>query len=119
MKNLFEISIEEKNRILEMHINATKKQYLVESTRTLNITVKDVEGNPLYSAFIADKGATNKDGAYTNAVNTDISGKATIQNFIGPSIVTYLTGYANQEITPDTDDVNFTLVRTNMYKKKN
>ena len=43
MKNLFEISIEEKNRILEMHINATKKQYLVESNQTLNITVKDIK----------------------------------------------------------------------------
>lgn len=117
MKNLFEISIEEKNRILEMHINATKKQYLVESTRTLNITVKDEKGNPLVSTLIADKGATNENGAYTNGAYTDISGKATIQNFIGPSIVTYLTGYANQEITPDTDDVNITLVGTSNETK--
>lgn len=113
MKNLFEISIEEKNRILEMHINATKKQYLVESTRTLNITVKDEGGIPLFSAFIADKGAVTDKGGYTNAVNTNINGKATIQNFIGPSIQTHLTGYADQEITPDTDDVNITLKSNN------
>ena len=112
MKNLFEISIEEKNRILEMHINATKKQYLVESTRTLNITVKDEEGNPLVSTLIADKGATNKDGAYTNGAYTDISGKATIEKFIGPSIATHMMGYTDQEITPATDDVNITLVST-------
>jgi hypothetical protein len=112
MKNLFEISIEEKNRILEMHISATKKQYLVESTRTLNITVKDEKGNPLFGTFIADKGATNEIGAYTNAVNTDINGKGTIQNFIGPSIIVHMISYSDQEITPDTDNVNITLVPT-------
>lgn len=36
MKNLFEINSEERNRILEMHTKATKKNYLNEQTEPEN-----------------------------------------------------------------------------------
>jgi hypothetical protein len=42
MKNLFDISSEEKNRILEMHVKATKKQYLKEDT-TPNYTNEEAD----------------------------------------------------------------------------
>jgi hypothetical protein len=38
MKNIFEINNNERNRILEMHINATKKLYLIEQENVTNTT---------------------------------------------------------------------------------
>jgi hypothetical protein len=53
MKNLFTILESEKQRILEMHINATKRNYLTEQKHP-------VESN-LYKSFISDVNGDNVD----------------------------------------------------------
>jgi hypothetical protein len=57
MKNLFEISSEEKNRILGLHENATKNQYLIsEQNKLRGPGVKDVTDTTTtsYSKDISD-----------------------------------------------------------------
>jgi hypothetical protein len=102
MKNLFEISSEEKQRILEMHVVATKKQYLIEQLKKINIKVTDGK-DPVVGAAIIDLGDK------TNGVITDINGQATFNKFTGPSFSVAMVGYKNKEVTPDNENVNVSL----------
>lgn len=103
MKNLFEISSEEKNRILEMHINATKRQYLMEETRTLTITVTDESGIKLPYVTIIDMGDK------TNGTVTNDEGIGILNNFKGPKLSVNFVGMEPQEITPENDNVSVVL----------
>ena len=109
MKNLFEISIEEKNRILEMHISATKKQYLIESITKLNVTVTDSDKKPIAGAAILDLGSKNSNGVITNGGTSNVDGKVTLPKFFGPSFKVVMTGFEDIEVTPDNEDVNVTM----------
>lgn len=104
MKNLFEISSEEKNRILEMHINATKRQYLFEEKKSLSITVTDESGEKIPYAAIIDLGDK------TNGVITDNNGFGILNNFVGPSFETSSVGMSNEVITPENGKNDITVV---------
>ena len=104
MKNLFEISSEERNRILEMHINATKKQYLFEQKRTLNITVTDEKGEKIPYAAILDSGDK------TNGVITDNNGFGILNNFVGPSFEASSVGMSTETVTPENGKNDITVV---------
>lgn len=95
MKNLFEISFEERNRILEMHINASKRQYLTEQKRSLKINVTNEIGEKLPFVTIIDMGDR------TNGVVTDDNGFATLNNFVGPEVSVNFVGMETQTITPE------------------
>jgi hypothetical protein len=112
MKNLFEISIEEKNRILEMHINATKKQYLIETISKLNITVTGSDKKPVVGATIIDLGSKNSKGEITNGGATNADGKLTLPKFFGPSFKVLMTGFEEIEVTPDKEDIDVTMKRS-------
>jgi hypothetical protein len=103
MKNLFEISSEERNRILEMHISATKKQYLIETISKLKVTVVDSDKKPIVGAVIVDLGDKYNGGV------TDFDGVVILNKFTGPSFSVNMTGYASKEVTPDNEDVNVTM----------
>jgi hypothetical protein len=102
MKNLFEISSEEKQRILEMHIVATKKQYLFEQLKKINIKVTDGE-KPVAGAAIIDSGDKY------NGVVTDANGEATFNKFTGPSFSVTMIGFTTKEVKPDSENVNVSL----------
>lgn len=103
MKNLFEISSEERNRILEMHINATKRQYLIESVTKLKVTVTDSDKKPVVGAVIVDLGDSYNGGV------TDFEGIANLSKFTGPSFSVNMTGFKPKEVTPTKEDVKVEL----------
>jgi len=105
MKNLFEISFEERSRILEMHIGASKKQYLFEQKRTLKIKVFDERNKPLEFVTVIDSGDR------ANGAVTDVNGIGILNNFVGPSVNVTFVGMEPQEITPKIDEteINVTL----------
>jgi hypothetical protein len=102
MKNLFEISSEEKQRILEMHVVATKKQYLIEQLKKINIKVTDGK-DPVVGAAIIDLGDR------TNGAITDFNGEATFNKFTGPSFSVAMVGFKDKEVKPDNENVNVSL----------
>jgi len=104
MKNLFEISSEEKKRILEMHIVASKKQYLFEQKKTLKITVFDERNKPLEFVTIIDSGDK------TNGATTNIDGVATLDNFVGPLFNVTFVGMESQQITPKPNETEINVI---------
>ena len=104
MKNLFEISSEERNRILEMHINATKRQYLFEEKRSLSITVTDESGEKIPYAAIIDLGDK------TNGVIADVNGFGILNNFVGPNFEVTSVGMSKQVVTPENGKNDITVV---------
>ena len=104
MKNLFEISSEERNRILEMHITASKRQYLTEQKRSLKINVTDEAGEKLPYVTILDMGDK------TNGARTDNNGIAILNNFVGPEISVNFVGMQTQTITPEVNKDNIDVI---------
>ena len=102
MKNLFEISSEEKQRILELYLGNTKRPYLFEQLKKINIKVTDGK-DPVVGAAIIDLGDK------TNGGTTDIDGKLTLPKFFGPSFKVVMTGFKEIEVTPDNENVNVTM----------
>jgi hypothetical protein len=102
MKNLFEISSEEKQRILELYLGNTKRTYLFEQLKKINIKVTDGK-DPVPSAAIIDSGDKS------NGVITNINGEATLDNFTGPNLLVTITGFINNEVTPNSENVTVTL----------
>ena len=80
MKNLFEISSEEKNRILNLHENATKKQYLIneQKIKPINFNITD--------SFPSGKFTLNNTDEIDNAINQIVkylkSGKGSLNTIV-------------------------------------
>jgi hypothetical protein len=74
-KNIFEVNNEEKSRILNLHENATKRQYLSEqgtTTEPIDDKTKQHPSNPDYASFfinLTQKDRYGVDKAIENAKN--------------------------------------------------
>ena len=82
MKNIFEINNEEKNRILEMHINATKKLYLIEQENVTNTTETPQSVEEKLKTIIKPAETKRDFAPYGTGNNSSISLDVVIQNSI-------------------------------------
>jgi len=67
IKNIFEVNNEEKGRILNLHENATKRQYLFEQ-ETIDNKSKQYSSNPDYASFFINLTIKDRNGV-DNAIN--------------------------------------------------
>ena len=67
IKNIFEVNNEEKSRILNLHENATKRQYLFEQ-ETIDNKSKQYSSNPDYASFFINLTIKDRNGV-DNAIN--------------------------------------------------
>ena len=90
-KNLFLIETSERERILEMHINATKKQYLFEQT--------DPTKDPIFAIFyskLGDKSKRTWDGTEKGVPKMTDDDKNKILNTVKEKINKQVTAKTNQ-----------------------
>ena len=101
MKNLFELSKEEKNRIINLHENATKRLYLVEQQ-----VVQGGATDPYQYRKTGDKVEYAKKGTENWKVQTNPKGVEAINNLFLKSAPTTpnvnQTGDADNEPNPTT-----------------
>ena len=93
MRQLFKIDESEKKRILEMHENATKKNYLMEQTIAKCLNDK----NTNLSDFIQKVGANNLCAMLTKVLENNVT-----NNFIGEFMYKAVTAQDNPETGPPT-----------------
>lgn len=93
MRQLFKIDESEKKRILEMHENATKKNYLMEQTIAKCLSDK----NSNVSDFIQKVGANNLCAMLTKVLENNVT-----NNYIGEFIYKAVTAQDNPETGPPT-----------------
>jgi hypothetical protein len=93
MRQLFKIDESEKKRILEMHENATKKNYLMEQTIAKCLNDK----NSNLSDFIQKVGANNLCAMLAKVLENNVT-----NNFIGEFMYKAVTAQDNPETGPPT-----------------